>query len=321
MNAELYQRFPYQIVWKELNIGSCESWRGTIQLPPNLQYVCEIAFAFSSLQAIFIPPTVTDIGDDVFMGCKSLHIISIPHSLQNIGYGIIRHCNDLLVGEIEEVPQDEQLLWLRNRYNPLHSLCWDTSVTAEAISDHIQKPHENEERARTNDKPLFTALHLLAANPSVTAKMITTYLQLAPDVAIMQDNIGQTPLHILCSVPHLSAFSSAAITAYLGCSEGRITAFMKDSEGRTPFECLCQKSFDDLLFLKNKSFGGLLVWWHESLSINLFAWVKNVQYFKWVLSARNLTKASNQTNPRQKRRASKSVAKKQVETKWALNVL
>ena len=62
--------------------------------------------------------------------------------------------------------------------------------------------------------------------------------------------------------------------AYLGgCSEGKKASFMTDNEGKTPLDCLhCEKHFDELLFLENKSFGGLMTWWYDHcLGINLFA--------------------------------------------------
>ena len=190
--------------------------------------------------------------------------------MKKIDFAVIAGCEGILTNEIRVAPVCEQTQWLRNRYNPLHNLCWDPSVTVEQIEKYIQEHHGNEERATTNDKPRFTALHLLAANPSVTAKMITTYLRLVPDVATMQDNIGETPLHILCSAALFSESSGGAIRAYLYCSEGKKAAFMKDQTGRTPFDCLCEKSFDDMPFLENKSFVDLVVWWSDCLDVNLF---------------------------------------------------
>ena len=104
--------------------------------------------------------------------------------------------------------------------------------------------------------------------------MITIYLQLAPDVATMRDNIRKTPLHMLCSVPCpcFSNSTGGAIRAYTEqCVEGKMAAFMKDNEKMTPFDYLCEKSYDDMEFLKNKSFGGLMEWWHDCLGINLLA--------------------------------------------------
>ena len=161
--------------------------------------------------------------------------------------------------------------WLRNRYNPLHSLCWDPSITADSIQQYIQEHHDNKERARINDRPQFTPLHLLAANPSATGDMITAYLQLAPDVATIQDNFGKMPLHMLCSVPSFSDASGGAIRAYLASEKTKKAAFMRDSDERTPFDRLCEKGFDEMPFLNNGSFGGIMVWWYDCLGIDIFA--------------------------------------------------
>ena len=165
-----------------------------------------------------------------------------------------------------------QFDWLRNRYNPLHNLCWDPSVTADNIQLYIQQHHDNEEGATTADKTQLTPLHLLAANPSVTSQLILAYLQLAPDVALTKNNIGETPLHMLCSAPCSSDASGGAISRlYLATEEGRIAAFMEDDKGRTSFDRLREKGFDEIAFLQNYSFGGLMVWWYECLGIDIFA--------------------------------------------------
>ena len=96
------------------------------------------------------------------------------------------------------------------------------------------------------------------------------YVQLAPDDTFMQDNIGKTTLHMLCSVPRFSDSSGGAIRAYLASKEGRRAAFMKEDEGRIPFDRLFDRGFDELLFLKNKSFAGSMVWWYECLGIDFF---------------------------------------------------
>ena len=93
----------------------------------------------------------------------------------------------------------------------------------------------------------------------------------------MQDEIGQTPLHTLCSVPHFSDSAGGAIRAYLRRCEGKKTAFMVDHKNKTPLNYLCsEKSFDDLLFLENKSLSGLIAWWYDCLDINLFMEGANV---------------------------------------------
>ena len=256
---------------EEYAFSECRSLR-YIQLPSNLQLIERFAFKnCSSLETIHIPPAVTEICQGAFENCKSLRIMNVPDSVQIISYYIVVGCDDLLMDE-ERNGQDDIQTWIRNRYNPLHNLCWDPSVNATNIQQYIQQHHNNDERARTNDKPQFTPLHILAANPSAAGDMITTYLQLAPDVAVMQDNKGKTPLHMLCSVPSFLDGTGGAIVAYLGgCSEGKKAAFMTDNEGRTPFDCFCEKNVEGLLFLENTNFGGLMAWWYDCLGINLFA--------------------------------------------------
>ena len=215
----------------------CASLR-FVQLPANLERIEDHAFQNCSLlEAIYLPPTVTHIGNHAFDGCKSLRIINIPDSVMFVGDFVISPaCHGLLSDEIigEGISHDEQLPWLQYRYNELHNLCWDPSVSPQNIQHYIQFNSKYQARDKTSDKPQFTPLHLLAANPSVTGELILAYLQLAPDVAIMQDGIGQTPLHMLCSVACSSDSYSGGIRAYLGCSEGMKAAFIKDEKGRTP---------------------------------------------------------------------------------------
>ena len=249
-----------------------------IQLPPDLQYIGKDAFrGCSSLDAVFLPSTVTEIACSAFQHCRSLRILNISDSVERMGSGNYKvldiSAESLMTAEMAEASREEQNEWLRNRYNPLHNICCDPFSSPQAILQNIQghnNNNNNELRARTNDKPQFTALHLLAANPSVNGDMITTYLQLAPDVAVMRDNINQTPLHMLCSRPYFSNSTHDAIRAYLSFKEGKEAAFMMDIQGKKPFQYLCEKSFDDMTFLKNKSFGSLFFWWFDCLEMSLY---------------------------------------------------
>ena len=101
--------------------------------------------------------------------------------------------------------------------------------------------------------------------------MITAYLQLAPDVAVVQDDIEMTPLHSMLFLhPYFSDDNGCAIRAYLSFNEGKEAALITDSQGKTPFQYLCDTSFDNMPFIKNKSFWGLLFWWFDCLEIKLF---------------------------------------------------
>ena len=256
----------------------CHSLR-SIELPPNLQHIGESAFEDCwSLKDIYIPPTVRWIGQNAFKKCKSLRIFNFSDDIQDIGPKNLIGCDDLKTDEAKRYTTDQGYYqWLKSRYSPLHNLCWDPSVTTNNIHQYIQTHHNGEERATTKDKPQFTPLHILAVNPSVTGELITPYLQLAPDVATMQDNKqDKTPLYMLCSVQSFVDSTGSTIGAYLGgCIEGKQSAFVTDDEGVSPFDYLCEKSFDDLIFLENKSFaGGLMVWWYDHcLDISLFSTV------------------------------------------------
>ena len=121
----------------------------------------------SSLEAIFLPPTVTKIDSKPFCKCKSLRTINfldtvavqylgynvIPDSGQHFGYYIVAGCDDLLTDEAKSHVShgDKFHHWLRNRYNPLHNLCWDPSVKAYNIQKYIQEHCDNKERAGTHD--------------------------------------------------------------------------------------------------------------------------------------------------------------------------
>ena len=76
---------------------------------------------------------------------------------------------------------------------------------------------------------------------------------------------------MLCSVPYSSNDTDGAIRAYLASEEGRTVASMRDNEGKKPLDLLCERGFDDLVFLKNKSFADLMVWWYDCLGIDFFA--------------------------------------------------
>ena len=247
--------------------GECTSLQ-YIQLPSSLQYIGKSAFVgCSSLRALYIPPGVACIDRCTFASCASLRIINIPDSVKYIEDRAVHNCYGLLWKEFQDKTSKEELIqWLKNRYNSLHEICWSPFVTKHAIVEYIQSHDDNEEKARTKDRPGFTPLHLLAANPSVTGELITAYLDLSPNVASMQDNLGKTPLHILCSVVP-AVDSGLAIAAFLASMQGKMAAFMMDDEGMIPFEYLCRNNYDEMVFLKNKSFAGLMIWWYECIGI------------------------------------------------------
>ena len=237
----------------------CTSLR-SIQLPPNLKEIGVSAFnSCTKMESVYLPPELESVGDEAFRDCGSLRICNFPDtSMGDVANCIVECCPQLM--HIDGSFSD--------RYNDLHNICWCPTVTAERIRECIKESEGTDiQRARTTDVAQFTPLHLLAANESATGDMIRTYLNMAPDVAIIKDCNGQTPLHMLCSRTYFSQRSGCAISAYIiECREGKTAAFMKDNKNFSPLNCLCSSTtFPDMDFLKNKNFGSLIKWWFDCI--------------------------------------------------------
>ena len=67
----------------------------SIQLPTSLKKICDSAFGNSSLTNIYIPNSVTSIGDGAFWNCKSLKSVNIPNSVTSIGSNAFQYCTSL----------------------------------------------------------------------------------------------------------------------------------------------------------------------------------------------------------------------------------
>lgn len=247
----------------------------SIRLPTNLEVIGNMAFAFcSSLELVYLHSSLKSIGNATFYHCSSLKLINIPENTDEIGAEVVAGCCQLMSTEMENSYNDtDQVDWLRNhRYNAFQKLCSSASVSSKEIREYISEHNGNEEIASVNDVSKMTALHVLAANPHVTGEMIDTYLELIPDAITAQDIYGKTAIHLLCSLPSLQRTSGNAIRAYFQRKNGIDAAYMKDADGKTPFDYLCLNQFEELPFLEEKSFSGLMAWWHdeECAGFNLF---------------------------------------------------
>ena len=79
---------------KEGTFHSC-FWLNSIVLPSNLLDIGNKAFFDTKLMSIEIPNTVTNIGEQAFLGCSILDEITIPNSCTNIGQYAFYICNNL----------------------------------------------------------------------------------------------------------------------------------------------------------------------------------------------------------------------------------
>ena len=224
-----------------------------MSLISNLEYIEGPAFYdCTSLQAVSLPPTITNIGNMAFRNCTSLRFLFFPEAIgyPNIGYNILLRCSRLLttvkykfdylyedgydedVDDYEEEDEDEHTInndevnqWLMQRYAnlPLHQACSSISITPQVIVHGIGR-----ERATGTevDEYQMTALHILCANPHahVTGDAIRAYLQLAPEAADQED-----------------------------------------SEGMTPFQYLCRSAIDIEFLEEDRSFSSLMAWWYSCM--------------------------------------------------------
>ncbi|KAK8852770.1 hypothetical protein M9Y10_017760 [Tritrichomonas musculus] len=65
----------------------------SVTIPSSIKRISSFAFSNSSIESIFINPSITQIGDNCFSGCNLLQTISIPENsqLQRIGGGAFSH--------------------------------------------------------------------------------------------------------------------------------------------------------------------------------------------------------------------------------------
>lgn len=78
----------------------CNMFRGcraltNVVIPQSVHSILHHAFAYSGLTSIYIPSSVTHLGDRLFQGCKNLNSISIPRhligDLKHVFMGLVEH--------------------------------------------------------------------------------------------------------------------------------------------------------------------------------------------------------------------------------------
>ena len=113
LNANAYD-FVVDGIYYEINGNdvavTCQTWdgynnyTGNLTIPSTVSYqgknypvtaIGELAFAYSGVTSIYIPNSVTRIGDGAFAECFELTNISIPNSVAYIGSGAFSYCSEL----------------------------------------------------------------------------------------------------------------------------------------------------------------------------------------------------------------------------------
>ena len=109
---------------------------------------------------------------------------------------------------------------------------YNTSVNPQTIQECIDT--HGIERATEVDNQQMSALHILCANPHVTADAIRAYLQLAPEAAEQEDSDGMTPFQYLCrnDITFLDDRSFSSVMAWwYGCMPPLIETGTKRKRG------------------------------------------------------------------------------------------
>jgi len=126
----------------------------------NLVSIGEWAFLrCKSMEAVFLPPSVTHIDIRAFNDCTSLRFCIMPDSIDHLGDNVFQGC-DRLSTKVS---------------NNLSKVCYSTSVNAQMIQECIHI--HGIQRATEVKDHLMAALHILCANrPHVTGDCIRAYL-------------------------------------------------------------------------------------------------------------------------------------------------
>ena len=155
----------------------------------------------TSVEAFFLPPTVTCIYDDAFKACASLRFCILPGTIENLGDRVFEECDRLST----------------TVSNNLAQVCYSTSVTPQMIQECIHT-HGIECATEVDDKQMMT-LNILCANPHVTGDCIRAYLEFAPEAAEQQDSEGMTPFQYLCR-NDISFLEDRSFSSVMACWYG-----------------------------------------------------------------------------------------------------
>eukprot|EP00553_Chaetoceros_curvisetus_P013599 CAMPEP_0204641476 /NCGR_PEP_ID=MMETSP0717-20131115/51151_1 /ASSEMBLY_ACC=CAM_ASM_000666 /TAXON_ID=230516 /ORGANISM="Chaetoceros curvisetus" /LENGTH=268 /DNA_ID=CAMNT_0051662143 /DNA_START=56 /DNA_END=864 /DNA_ORIENTATION=+ len=152
-----------------------------------------------SLDAVFLPSSIKEIGDGAFDHCKNLRILSIPHTINidnigrdiigQLGYSIISRCDTfwhmhsahLREGNHNQVNQ--AIIDINHNLPSLHQACLNTNVSTQSIHQYITA-HGTAAAYNANYGDGMTPMDILALNPHADASSIMTCFEANMGAAI-----------------------------------------------------------------------------------------------------------------------------------------
>lgn len=165
-------------------------------LPSSVEVLDSNAFFnCTSLRAIYVPESLREIGKNVFCKCSSLVIIAFPSDFRHRIWNI----NTFFGIGLLDSPQIRSYLWLQHavRFDglPLHRFCYQKadSLTFDSFSTFIGEKNNKDQITSTDDLGM-TPLHILCCNPNTNLDMINQLISFAPNVVNMKNVYGMTPL-------------------------------------------------------------------------------------------------------------------------------
>lgn len=81
--------------------NDCEKL-SSIDLPKPLVSIGDMAFSGTGLKTLFLPDTITQLGERVFGSCEKLLEVRLPESLTEIPNGLFQYCDNLVTFNIPE---------------------------------------------------------------------------------------------------------------------------------------------------------------------------------------------------------------------------
>ena len=183
-----------------------------LKIHEDVKVIRENAFCgWSLLEAVFIPPTVTEIQYQAFKGCCNLKLLNLPEKidLENVHESIIDGC-DALEAAFPWYTPKVRLEWLKEQYDryPLHKMLCNYNVNMKDIksyieehgSDCLQETDYDSFDDETANGTKMTPLHIISLiakaidDTDKASKIIKYIFEQYKDAAFDHDIYGKLPI-------------------------------------------------------------------------------------------------------------------------------